>query len=195
MPDSALDMRQAELADEIAGLVAQERDKLARKSAQAAARAVRAAARSAARAVPPQRDATFAHLSLDGIRAYRQTIGHEAEQVAYWQRVVNTRLDAVRGQGGDVDVAHLRPALIADRVRSARLLIGEVTGTPLPELDSLDQIWVEPTGPAAETTLSAVAGQLERYHRELSARSRAATFELIARYRQTPHDCLSALPI
>jgi len=44
----------------------------------------------------PERSPDFAHLSLGGLRTYRQTLSAEENRVSYWRRIVQARLDVVR---------------------------------------------------------------------------------------------------
>jgi hypothetical protein len=181
------------LGAEITAMVARERAAAERRAAQAAARATRAAARAAARAVPPERSDQFAHLTLDGIRAYRSLVVREDERVGYWQRVVTTRLVALRGEGHDVDADHLRPALEAQQLPAGRELVIAAAHAILPELPTLDALWA-PTGDDLVGRIAETAAALTAYREALAQQVRAATQELIARYRQAPDACLSALP-
>ena len=184
----------AALGAEIAALVAREQEKAEKKAAQAAARAVRAAARAAARAIPPELSDQFAHLSLGAIRTYRTVVAREEERVGYWQRVLGTRLEAVRGNGHDVDVERLRPGLESQDLGAGREQIVAVAGALLPALPDLGAVWVDASDPGAESALAAAAAGVEAYREGLISQVRAATQELIARYRYAPDECLTALP-
>jgi hypothetical protein len=182
------------LGAEIAAMVARERDKAERKTAQASARAVRAAARAAARAIPPERSDQFTHLSLDGMRTYRQLVVREEERVGYWQRVVTARLDALNGIGADVDTDHLRPALESQQLAAGREVVVGAAHAILPPLPTLDALWLAAEDPTALARVTETGAGLTAYREGLAEQVRAATHELIARYRQTPGACLTALP-
>src|SRR5580765_4989567 len=44
----------------------------------------------------PERSPEFAHLPLDGLRAYRHALTTEEGRVSYWRRIIQARLDLVR---------------------------------------------------------------------------------------------------
>ena len=48
----------------------------------------------------PERSPAFAHLSLDGLRAYRRALTTEEGRVSYWRRIIQARLDVVRAAEG-----------------------------------------------------------------------------------------------
>src|SRR5690349_14914899 len=161
------------------------------------------ARRAAARPVP-ERSAEFAGLSLDALRDYRKTLTTEEAKVSYWRRIIQARLDTVRaGALGGADGAYLRPVLTDSRVAGSRNALLEVLPVDdIPPLPSLAELWdrrVDETDTAGMTALEAdldVPGQqLSTYRRALHQRIGAATGELIARYRETPTLCLSALPL
>jgi hypothetical protein len=182
------------LGAEIAALVAQEQAKAERKAVQAAARAARATARAAARAVPPERSDQFGHLTLDGVRSYRHLVVREEERVGYWSRVVAARLESLRGTGTDVDTTHLRPALERQDLAGGRTVVLATAHAILPELPTLDALWLDRDAPGTEDAVAETNAQLTAYREGLATQIRAATAELIARYRQTPGECLTALP-
>lgn len=175
-----------------------------RKAAQARARAVRASQRAAARAIPPERDATYDHLGLAELRAHRLHVAEAEERIGYWQRVAAARLDAARGLGNPLDIARMRPDMALAALTGARAELQRATRRSLPALPSLATLWLAlPPRPgdlgsdadrlaieALETTVEA----LGQYQAALSDLAKAATAELIARYRQTPSDCLTILP-
>lgn len=154
-------------------------------------------------AEPPQRRPEFAHLSLDGLRSYRSTLTVEEHRVSYWRRLVQARLDVVRSveAGESPTVESLSQVFAESRPagRGARLDIG--VDDDLPPLPDLLEVWSrEPSvGDAAATTallhdLMKAETQLSAYRAALHRRLSAATSELIARYREQPSLCLSALP-
>jgi len=165
-----------------------------RRSAQALARAERAAVRAAARAVPPEIDDTYAHLSLAEMRRHRQDVTEAAERVGYWLRVAAQRLDAMRGLGADLDVFKMNAELATKRLEDTRSGLVHTARRPLPALPVLAPLWADVTERGADRRLEKAIDGLERYHAALSFLSRAATAEVIARYRQTPSDCLAILP-
>ena len=182
------------LGAELVALVECEKERAARKAVQARARAERASARAAARAIPPEVDGAYAHLALSELRAARQLVAEEEERLGYWQRILATRQDALRGEGSDLDMERLRPALSAGRMHSARSAIGRVCGTALPALPDLGLLWVDPDAGDADAILTDVAGGLAAYRDALASRLKSITQELIARYRMSPADCLALLP-
>lgn len=159
---------------------------------------------AAARAVP-ERSAEFDHLLLDGLRAYRRALSAEESRVSYWRRIIQARLDVVRaGDGSDlVDVDHLRPVLTEERVAGGRRALIEVLPVgDIPPLPNLAALWdrAPVRGDAAGNAglareLVVAESQLSAYRLALHRRLSAATAELIARYREDPGQCLSALPL
>jgi hypothetical protein len=159
--------------------------------------------RAAARPVP-ERSAEFAGLSREGLRDYRKTLTTEEAKVSYWRRIIQARLDTVRaGALSGTDGAYLRPVLTDSRVAGSRNALLEVLPVDdIPPLPSLAELWdrsVDDNDSAAmvalEADLDVAEQQLSAYRRALHQRIGAATGELIARYRETPTLCLSALPL
>src|SRR3954447_11622761 len=159
--------------------------------------------RATARPVP-ERSEEFAGLSLEALRDYRKTLTTEEAKVSYWRRIIQARLDTVRaGALGGADGAYLRPVLTDSRVAGSRNALLEVLPVDdIPPLPSLAELWDRSVddndGPAMialEADLDAAEQQLSTYRRALHQRIGAATGELIARYRETPTLCLSALPL
>lgn len=158
-------------------------------------------------AAPPAdstgRSAEFAHLSLDGLRQYRRALGQEESRVSYWRRILQARLDTVRAEGAVGDVEHLRPMLTEDRVSGGRTaLIDVVPVDDIPPLPNLAALWDRTSTIDGVAARHALAGELAQAEAQLSAyraalhrRLSAATAELIARYREEPALCLSALPL
>ena len=173
---------------------------------------VPAPARRAARAKPaprpaPVRDATYDHLTLDALRAYRKALQDEESKVSYWRRIIQARLDVVRAgsssAAGSLDAEHLAPVLTDARVGAGRTALVEVLPVddipPLPELGALWERRV-PDGDAAglaefEAALEAAERQLSEYRSALHRRLADVTAQLIARYRDEPALCLTALPL
>jgi hypothetical protein len=152
----------------------------------------------------PERSPDFAHLSLDGLRSYRRTLSDEEGRVSYWRRIIQARLDLVRAaEGGTVaTVDNLRGVFAEARVDSGRrALLTLVPSDDIPPLPDLVELWArEPKVGALEDNrrlardLSKAEAQLSAYRTALHKRLSAATGELIARYREQPDLCLSALP-
>lgn len=155
----------------------------------------------------PVRDGAFEHLDLEALRAFRSALQAEEDKVSYWRRILQARLDTVRAAAQDGtpvrDQAHLRPVLTDQRVRSGRSALVQVLQTddipPLPSLTGLWQRSVPDGDPQALAALQAelevAEEQLSTYRAALHRRLGEATGELIARYREQPGLCLSALPL
>jgi hypothetical protein len=144
-------------------------------------------------------------MSLSGVRRYRQTLTTEESRVSYWRRILQARLDLVRavmdGQSPGVD--GVRGLLADGRLGGGRLAMVEITPTDdLPPLPDLAELWLRDVVDGDHRHNQALAHDLAKAERELSAyraalhrRLAAATGELIARYREDPLQCLSALPL
>ena len=170
------------------------------------ATAGRSAAAPAPRKPPvrttPERTQEHAHLTLDELREYRRALNAEEGNVSYWRRILQARLDLVRA-GTDLASDNLTPVLTDRRVGAGRTALIEIVPVddipPLPDLAGLWERQVDPSDPAEmavlEAALSAAERQLSDYRAVLHRRLGAATSELIARYRDEPGLCLSALPV
>ena len=153
----------------------------------------------------PERSAEFSHLPLVGLRQYRKALTQEESRVSYWRRIIQARLDVVRSLGGvsGPDVEALRPVLGAARVGAARTaLLDVVPVDDIPPLPNLESLWEKDPRPGDEAYNAALIAELVKAEAQLSAyrsalhrRLAAATTELIARYREEPSLCLSALPL
>lgn len=152
---------------------------------------------------PPRRSPEFAHLSLEGLRNHRRTLTTEEHRVSYWRRLVQARLDLVRSiDDGHAPTVESLTQVFADSrpaPRGALLEIGLLDD--LPPLPDLLEVWSrEPVigDPRANAVLvhdlMKAESQLSAYRAALHRRLGAATTELIARYREEPLQCLSALP-
>ncbi|MFN2537097.1 MAG: hypothetical protein ABR549_02965 [Mycobacteriales bacterium] len=149
----------------------------------------------------PKRSEQHAHLTLDGLRDYRTVLTAEESNVSYWRRIIQARLDVVRA-GGDLVSENLKPVLTDERVGAGRRALVEVLAAsdipPLPDLAALWERQVDPSDATALTRLEADLDEAERqlssYRNALHVRLGEATSELIARYRDEPNLCLSALP-
>ena len=152
----------------------------------------------------PERSPDFAHLSLDGLRAYRRALTDEEGRVSYWRRIVQARLDLVRAaeSGTVATVDNLRGVFAEARVDSGRkALLTLFPSDDIPPLPDLVEVWArQPKVGALDYNrrlahdLSKAEAQLSAYRTALHKRLSAATGELIARYREQPDLCLTALP-
>jgi hypothetical protein len=150
----------------------------------------------------PERTEEHAHLSLPALREYRKVLSAEESRVSYWRRILQARLDLILA-GSDSDSDHLRPVLTDQRVGAGRRALIEITPVddipPLPDLAGLWDRFVDLTDEAAVAALAEDLGEAERqlsdYRSVLHRRLGAATSELIARYRDEPTLCLTALPL
>ena len=155
--------------------------------------------------VVPERNPEFAHLPLVGLRQYRKALSQEESRVSYWRRIIQARLDVVRALDADngPDLDALRPVLGAARVGAARnALLDVVPVDDIPPLPNLEALWARDPRPGDETYNASLVAELSRAEAQLSAyraalhrRLASATTELIARYREEPALCLSALPL
>lgn len=165
----------------------------------------RRAARKAARAAtpPPERDASFDHLSLDDLRRTRADLADEETRVSYWRRIIQARLDVVRSDISEsTQVADLTRVLTEARAshrRVANLSVFPVGD--IPPLPDLAEVWARQANPADPLALQRLIDDLERAERELSffrvelhRNIDAVTTELIARYREQPLLALQILP-
>lgn len=156
----------------------------------------------------PQRDEAYAHLTLDGLRAYRKALADEEGKVSYWRRILQARLDVLRAgmEGGtarDIDTDALRPVLTDARIGAGRRALVEILPVDdIPALPQIERLWerrVDPGDTEAARGLQDDLAQAERqlsdYRAALHGRIGDATGELIARYREQPSLCLSALPL
>lgn len=149
----------------------------------------------------PVRSEEHAHLSLDGLRKYRTALTAEESRVSYWRRIIQARLDVVRA-GSDLVSQNLKPVLTDERVGAGRSALVEIVPfdniPPLPDLAGLWERQADPSDAASiaalEIDLDLAEKQLSEYRGALHKRLGAATSELIARYRDEPGLCLTALP-
>ena len=148
----------------------------------------------------------YAHLSVDGLREYRRALSEEEHRVSYWRRILQARLDLVSSgtTRRGVDHDRLTPLLTTHRVGAGRRALSTVVQAddgipPLPQLEELWQRQVDAedeTGRVAfEQDLQLAETELSAYRAALHDRIGQATGELIARYRESPELCLTALPL
>ena len=156
------------------------------------------------RPVPIRSDA-YEHLSIEALRDYRGALVAEETNVSYWRRILQARLDVVSasGSGRPLDTDRLRPVLTTSRVGAGRqALVAVLPIDALPPLPSLSELWERRVGDHDEAgrtafaeDLHAAEAQLSSYRSALHVRIGEATGELIARYREQPSLCLTALPL
>ena len=161
---------------------------------------------------PPVRHDQFAHLSLIELRDYRRDLQSEEGKVSYWRRIIQARLDMVRAAdplaattaGTRVlTSAAVGVALNDTTVRSGRLaLIALLPIDDIPPLPSLAELWDrciaiddEVRHVALVHDLEVAEVQLSAFRAALHRRLATSTGELIARYRDEPSACVSALPL
>lgn len=150
----------------------------------------------------PEKSEQHAHLDLDGLREYRKALTAEESNVSYWRRIIQARLDLVRAGGTITSGDNLKPVLTDERIGAGRRALIEILPVndipPLPDLASLWDRYVDPEDTAGlerlGSDLADAEQQLSDYRNALHQRLAAATGELIARYREEPTLCLSALP-
>jgi hypothetical protein len=153
---------------------------------------------------PPERSKDFAHLSLDGLRQYRAALASEESRVSYWRRIIQARLDLVRAAdaGNAATVEDLSHMFSTSRVGETRMALMSILPVDdMPPLPDLAEVWGREPDPGDHGhnlrlihELSLAEGQLSTYRTALHTRLASATTELIARYREEPDSCLSALP-
>jgi hypothetical protein len=167
--------------------------------------AQRRAARKAARAaiLPPERNISFDHLSLEDLRALRTELMDQETRVSYWRRIIQARLDVLRS-----DVTDHSPvtdlAKVLTEATSAHRRLAHISVLPIddiPPLPDLAEVWarqVEPGDTVATaklvTDLESAEEQLSKFRSELFRGIDVATNELIARYREQPLLALQILP-
>ena len=151
---------------------------------------------------PPRRSAEFGHLTLEEVREYRQQLTTEETRVSYWRRIVQGRLDLLRAgeEGLAADIERLGKVLTdAPSVSRRRVLVEVVPFDDIPPLPDLDAVWHRVVSDPAQSdhaigALEAAEHELSTYRNALHRRIQTATDELVARYREQPHLCLTLLP-
>jgi hypothetical protein len=147
----------------------------------------------------------YAHLSVEALRESRAALADEEDKVSYWRRILQARLDVVvSGAGGrSADHERLAPVLTTERVSAGRAALVRVLAVDgIPPLPQLAELWDRQVDPADGPARAAFARDLQAAERELSTyraalhdRLTEVTGELIARYRDSPALCLTALPL
>lgn len=158
------------------------------------------AARSTA---PPERCPELAHMSLDRLRAYRQTLQAEELRASYWRRILQARRDVLRADSGPGDRESLRDALTEIRAgngRQAILSLHPEGGMPI--LPNLPELWARSADVLDDheraelnARLASAESVLSSYREALHRRLDRATADLVARYHEDPRQCLVALPL
>ena len=167
--------------------------------------ATRRANRKAARAavLPPERNVSFDHLSLEDLRQVRTDLIDQETRVSYWRRIIQARLDVVRS-----DITDHSPvtdlAKVLTEATSAHRRLAHISVLPaddIPPLPDLAEVWArqipeeDPVGrEQLVTDLEAAEDQLSAFRSELFRAIDVATTELIARYREQPLLALQILP-
>src|SRR5881275_1235534 len=98
----------------------------------------------------PERSPDYAHLSLDGLRAYRRALTTEEGRVSYWRRIIQARLDLVRAAEGVVatNADSLRGVFAEARVDNGRRALQEIIPVDdMPPLPDLAQLWAREPQP------------------------------------------------
>jgi hypothetical protein len=141
---------------------------------------------------------------LDGLRQYRAALSSEESRVSYWRRIIQARLDLVRAtdSGNAATVEDLGHMFTNTHVGETRMALMSVLPVDdMPPLPDLASVWArEPIlGDPAHNhrlirELTSAESQLSAYRTALHGRLASATTELIARYRESPDSCLTALP-
>ena len=150
----------------------------------------------------PERTEEHAHLTLEALREYRKALTAEESNVSYWRRIIQARLDLVRAGSTVTSGENLKPVLTDERVGAGRRALIEILPVDdIPPLPDLASLWDRYADPSDEAAVSALADdllgaeqQLSEYRSVLHQKLAAATAELIARYRDEPTLCLTALP-
>ena len=153
----------------------------------------------------PARDTAYDHLSIDALRIYRKALSDEENQVSYWRRILQARLDVVLAgsTGRELETSRLSPVLAQARIGAGRqALVDLLPVNDIPPLPHLAELWERRVTPGdapgqalLEQDLRAAEVELSTYRSALHRRISDATGELIARYREQPGLCLSALPL
>lgn len=152
-----------------------------------------------------KRSPDLALLTLDDLRSYRRVLIQEENRISYWRRILHARLDLLSAgvTEGRGNARSLHQLLSNDRLDSGRqALISLLPVDDIPPLPELDRLWAREPAPgdaqdaaALVREMSQAERQISDYRKALHVRIAAATAELIARYRRSPADCLSALPM
>ncbi len=147
-----------------------------------------------------QRCPALAHLGIEELRGYREELVIEEIRVAYWQRILQARLDKVIGDDDRAGLSRLGSVLAGHAADSHRLAQHSGHAAhPAVELPTLSALWELPAADSGDretvtASLTAAGDELSTYRGGLRLRLDTATSELIARYRDAPELALVALP-
>jgi hypothetical protein len=136
----------------------------------------------------------LAELDLRELRRYRKGLMREEEKVSYWRRVTQARLDMLAtgafGEGSLNKEQLVRALGATGSGQSRRALMSVRAAEPLPNVPSLDEVWItaaerddEVAVSAAVERLQCAERQLTTYRHALHTRLDDATNELILRYQ------------
>src|SRR3954471_7741338 len=120
----------------------------------------------------PERSPDFAHLSLDGLRAYRRALGTEEGRVSYWRRIIQARLALVRAaeSGTTATPENLRGVFADARVDNGRrALLTVVPVDDIPPLPDLVELWAREPVLGDESHNTVLARDLAKAEAQLSA--------------------------
>lgn len=154
----------------------------------------------------PESDPAYDSLSLEDLRTVRAALAAEETRISYWRRLVQARVDVLRGTSGQdgADTVKRLTRVLTDvgnsrrRVASVSVSQTEAEIPPLPDLlplwnrvvDSDDEAGRE----ALISDLIAAEAKLSEFRSDLHRRIDAVTAQLILRLRADPMLALSALP-
>ena len=145
----------------------------------------------------PRRVPELAHLSLEALRAYRTDLQEEETRVSYWRRILQARLDLLI-RDDDPALRRLGSVHAAHHAQSRRIALHRVQppegAPPLPDLTVLWDSTADGSDERIVARVAAAERELSSYRHSLHLRLDTATAELIARYRENPALCLTALP-
>lgn len=164
-----------------------------------------ASRRKGERRPEPVLSTDYAHLSVEGLRELRAALADEENKVSYWRRILQARLDVVVSGTAVKGVEHerLAPVLTTERMSAGRAALVRVLPVDdIPPLPRLAELWDRQVDSADDEgrasfaqDLQVAEGELSAYRTTLHERMAEVTGELIARYREQPSLCLSALPL
>ena len=153
-------------------------------------------ARTARLACVPEHNHDFDALDLDQLRTLRADLRHEEDQVSYWRRILQARLDTITGahtRWASPDLAPILGGAPAEHRRMAHLTVHE--GDSLPPLPDLLELWTRvDVDDVLIDDLRKAEQELSMLRKALHEQIDAATAELIARYHDEPTLALLILP-
>lgn len=152
----------------------------------------------------------LADMALADLRAYRESLRSEEDNVSYWRRVLHGRIDlltkfADQGAGSSpgwtVGTDELASALKDTATGHSRLALLRIESPEdLPELPGLNELWARDADLADSAAvaellaaLNEAASQVTAYRGQIFKRIDAATGELVSRYQDDPDACLDLI--